>query len=344
MSDSLKKKKVYNIAVVGATGAVGMTFVRLLEARNFPVNSLKLLASERSVGKKIDFKGQTYSVEFLNDESFKDIDIAFFSAGASISKVYAKIAVASGATVIDNSSAFRLVDDVPLVVPEVNPEEAFKHNGIIANPNCTTAILLVALKPLYDYTKIRRVVVASYQAASGAGAKAMDELINQTYSWANNGTINVSKFQYQLLFNVIPHIDVFTETGYTKEEMKMYDETKKILGDNDIKVSATCVRVPVLTAHSEAVVVDCENEITVEKAKELFSRAKGVKLYDEIMNNIYPMPLISAGKDDVYVGRIRKDLAFEHGIAFWVSGDQLRKGGALNAIQIAELISYKSHF
>jgi aspartate-semialdehyde dehydrogenase len=237
-----------------------------------------------------------------------------------------------------------LVDDVPLIVPEVNSEEAFKHRGIIANPNCTTAIMLVALKPLYDYARIKRVIVASYQAASGAGAKAMDELINQVHSWVGKETINIAKFQYQLLFNVIPHIDVFTDSGYTKEEMKMYSETRKILGDNDIKVSATCVRVPVLTAHSEAVVIDCENEITVEKAKELFSQAKGVKLYDNILNNTYPMPLIAAGKDDVYVGRIRKDLAFEYGLSFFISGDQLRKGGALNAIQIAELICYRSHF
>lgn len=344
MANSLKNKKLYNIAVVGATGAVGMTFINLLEERNFPVNHIRLLASERSIGRVITFKNKECSVEILNNESFKDIDIAFFSAGASISKKYAEIAVASGAVVIDNSSAFRLVDDVPLIVPEVNSEEAFKHRGIIANPNCTTAIMLVALKPLYDYARIKRVIVASYQAASGAGAKAMDELINQVHSWVGKETINIAKFQYQLLFNVIPHIDVFTDSGYTKEEMKMYSETRKILGDNDIKVSATCVRVPVLTAHSEAVVIDCENEITVEKAKELFSQAKGVKLYDNILNNTYPMPLIAAGKDDVYVGRIRKDLAFEYGLSFFISGDQLRKGGALNAIQIAELICYRSHF
>ena len=344
MANSLKNKKLYNIAVVGATGAVGMTFINLLEERNFPVEQIRLLASERSVGRVITFQHKECSVELLNNESFKDIDIAFFSAGASISKKYADIAVASGAVVIDNSSAFRLIDDVPLIVPEVNSGEAFKHRGIIANPNCTTAIMLVALKPLYDFARINRVIVSSYQAASGAGAKAMDELINQVHSWVGKEAINVAKFRYQLLFNVIPHIDVFTETGYTKEEMKMYSETRKILGDNNIKVSATCVRVPVLTAHSEAVVIDCENEITVEKAKELFLQAKGVKLYDDVLNNTYPMPLIATGKDDVYVGRIRKDLAFEHGLAFFISGDQLRKGGALNAIQIAELICYKSHF
>lgn len=344
MPDSLKNKKFYNIAVVGATGAVGMTFIKLLEERNFPVNSLRLLASERSVNRTILFKGKEYKVAQLTHESFKDIDIAFFSASGSISKEFAYSAVKAGAVVIDNSSAFRLQDDVPLVVPEVNPDDAFKHNGIIANPNCTTAILVVALKPLHDYGRIKKVIVASYQAASGAGAKAMDELVNQAHSWVKKEAINVSKFQYQLLFNVIPHIDVFTDTGYTKEEMKMYNETKKILGDSSIKVSSTCVRVPVLTAHSEAVTIETEKEITIEKARELFSNAKGVQVYDEVADNKYPMPLYAAGKDDVYVGRIRKDLAFEHGLSFFISGDQLRKGGALNAIQIAELICYKSHF
>jgi aspartate-semialdehyde dehydrogenase len=227
--------------------------------------------------------------------------------------------------------------DVPLVVPEVNPQDAFKHNGIIANPNCTTIIMVVALKPLHDYSKIKRVVVSSYQSASGAGAKAMEELMQQTRDWAAGKELKVENFAHQLLFNVIPHIDKFTENGYTKEEMKMFNETRKIMGDNNIKVSATCVRVPVLSAHSEAVTVETEKEITVEKAKELFKNAKGLQVIDNPNNNEYPMPLFVAGKDDCYVGRIRKDISTENSLTFWVVGDQLRKGAALNAIQIAEL-------
>jgi len=331
------KKNAYNVAIAGATGAVGETFLQILEERNFPIKNLKLLASARSVGKKLKFKGEEYSVEELTHDSFKDIDIALFSAGGSRSLEFAPSAAKAGALVIDNSSAFRMDKDVPLVVPEVNPQDAFKHNGIIANPNCTTIIMVVALKPLHDYSKIKRVVVSSYQSASGAGAKAMEELMQQTKDWAAGKELKVENFAYQLLFNVIPHIDKFTENGYTKEEMKMFNETRKIMGDDTIKVSATCVRVPVLSAHSEAVTVETEKEISVEKAKELFASAKGLQLLDNPDKNEYPMPLFIAGKDDCYVGRIRKDISAENSLNFWVVGDQLRKGAALNAIQIAEL-------
>lgn len=331
------KKSAYNVAIAGATGAVGDTFLQILEERNFPIKNLRLLASKRSAGKTLKFKGKEYIVEELTHDSFKDIDIALFSAGGSRSLEFAPSAAKAGALVIDNSSAFRMDKDVPLVVPEVNPQDAFKHNGIIANPNCTTIIMVVALKPLHDYSKIKRVVVSSYQSASGAGAKAMEELMQQTRDWAAGKELKVENFAHQLLFNVIPHIDKFTENGYTKEEMKMFNETRKIMGDNNIKVSATCVRVPVLSAHSEAVTVETEKEITVEKAKELFKNAKGLQVIDNPDNNEYPMPLFVAGKDDCYVGRIRKDISTENSLTFWVVGDQLRKGAALNAIQIAEL-------
>jgi aspartate-semialdehyde dehydrogenase len=334
----LEKKENYNVAIAGATGAVGETFLEILAERNFPINKLKLLASKRSVGKKLKFKGKEYTVEELTHDSFNDIDIALFSAGGGRSKEFAPSAVKAGAVVVDNSSAFRMDTDVPLVVPEVNPDDAFKHNGIIANPNCTTIIMVVALKPLHDYSPIKTVTVSSYQSASGAGAQAMQELKDQVKAWANNEEIKVQQFQHQLLFNVIPHVDVFMENGYTREEMKMYNETRKIMGDDNIKVSATCVRVPVLSAHSEAVTIQTEQPISVEKAKELIDSAPGVQVMDEPENNIYPMPLFTGGKDDCYVGRIRKDIAIENGLSFWVSGDQLRKGAALNAVQIAELL------
>ncbi len=337
MSD-LQKKDSYNVAIAGATGAVGETFLEILAERNFPINELKLLASKRSVGKKLKFKGKEYTVEELTHDSFDNVDIALFSAGGSRSKEFAPSAAKAGAVVIDNSSAFRMDKDVPLVVPEVNPDDAFKHNGIIANPNCTTIIMIVALKPIHDYSPIKTVTVASYQSASGAGASAMRELEEQVKSWAKGEELKVENFQHQLLFNVIPHVDVFTENGYTKEEMKMYNETRKILGDDNIKVSATCVRVPVLSAHSEAVTIQTEKPVSVEKARELLAAAPGVQVLDNPENNEYPMPLFTGGKDDCYVGRIRKDIAIENGLTFWVSGDQLRKGAALNAVQIAELL------
>jgi aspartate-semialdehyde dehydrogenase len=328
--------KLYNVAVVGATGAVGEEMRQTLESRNFPVANLKLLASSRSVGKTFSFMGEENAVEELTKDSFDGIDIALFSAGGSISKEFAPAAVEAGAIVVDNSSAFRMVEDVPLVVPEVNPEDIKKHSGIIANPNCTTIIMLVALKPLYDYSRIKRVVVSSYQSASGAGAKGMDELLRQTKAFATGDPIQVEFFAHQLLFNLIPHIDVFEDNGYTKEEMKMVNETRKMLHDADIKVCPTCVRVPVMRAHSEAISVETEEKIAPDKARELFAAAPGLKVIDDPANKQYPMPLIAAGKDDCFVGRIREDISCENGLNFWVVGDQIKKGAALNAVQIAE--------
>ncbi len=334
----VKKKSSYNVAVVGATGAVGQTFLDILSERKFPIDNLRLLASSKSAGKKISYNGKEYVVEELTHDSFKDIDIALFSAGASRSKEFAHSAVKAGAVVVDNSSAFRMDKDVPLVVPEVNPEDVFSNNGIIANPNCTTIIMLVPLKPLHDYGKIKRIVVSSYQSASGAGAAATIELMEQAKAWSKGENLNVNAFAHQLLFNVIPHIDSFTDNGYTKEEMKMYNETQKMLHSNEIKVSATCVRVPVLTAHSESIYIETERKITAEKAKELLSNAAGVKLYDNPDEKQYPMPLLASGQDLCYAGRIREDISFENGLSLFVSGDQLRKGAATNAVQIAELL------
>ncbi|MGE4265860.1 MAG: aspartate-semialdehyde dehydrogenase [Deferribacterales bacterium] len=333
-----KKKAAYNVAIAGATGAVGETFLQILEERNFPIAELKLLASKRSVGKEITFKGKTYKVEELTHDCFDGVDIALFSAGGGRSLDFAPSAVKAGAVVIDNSSAFRMDKSVPLVVPEVNPGDAFKHNGIIANPNCTTIIMLVALKPLYDFSKIKNVVVSSYQSTSGAGAQAMEELMNQAKAWAKGEPLKVEKFAHQILFNVIPHVDSFTDNGYTKEELKMFNETRKMLHDDEIKVSATCVRVPTLSAHSESVTIETEQPISPEKARELFEKAPGLKLLDDPANNKYPMPLFVAGGDDCYVGRIRTDIARPNCLTFWVVGDQLRKGAATNAVQIAELL------
>lgn len=334
----VQKKSAYNVAIVGATGAVGQTFLDILSERNFPINELKLLASSRSTGKKMEYNGKEYTIEELTHNSFEGVDIALFSAGASRSKEFAPSAVKAGAIVVDNSSAFRMDKDVPLVVPEVNPEDVQKNNGIIANPNCTTIIMLVPLKPLHDYGKIKRVVVSSYQSASGAGAAATMELMNQAKAWSKGEKLEVNAFAHQLLFNVIPHIDAFTENGYTKEEMKMFNETRKMLHSDEIRVSATCVRVPVLTAHSESVFIETEKKITPEKARELLQNAPGVKLYDNPDEKVYPMPLLASGQDLCYVGRIREDIAYENGLSFFVSGDQLRKGAATNAVQIAELL------
>ncbi|WP_022850093.1 aspartate-semialdehyde dehydrogenase [Limisalsivibrio acetivorans] len=334
----LKKKDAYNVAIAGATGAVGETFLEILEERNFPIAKLKLLASKRSAGKKIKFKGTEYTVEELTHDCFDDVDIALFSAGGGRSKEFAPSAVKAGAVVVDNSSAFRMDDDVPLVVPEVNPHAVKEHKGIIANPNCTTIIMVVALQPLHAFSKVKKAVVSSYQSSSGAGAQAMEELMEQARQWTKGEKLTVDKFAHQLLFNVIPHIDSFQENGYTKEEMKMFNETRKIMGDKDVKVSSTCVRVPVLSAHSEAVTVTTEDEITVEKAKELFAAAPGIEVMDNPDNLEYPMPLFCAGDDTCYVGRIRKDLTDDNTLTFWVVGDQLRKGAATNAVQIAELL------
>ncbi len=328
--------KLYNVAVAGATGAVGKEMLNILESRNFPINELKLLASKRSAGKKIKFKNKEYTVEEMTENSFEHVDIALFSAGASRSREFAKYAVKAGAVVIDNSSAFRMDKDVPLVIPEINPEDILKNNGVIANPNCTTIIMLMAIKPLHNYAKAKRIIVSTYQAASGAGAQAMEELKNQAIAWANKEKIKAEKFPYQLLFNVIPQVDVFLDNDYTKEEMKMVNETRKILHDDDIKISATCVRLPVFRAHSEAVTVEFEKTIEPEKARELIDAFPGVKVVDDTDKGIYPMPLFVSGKDDCEVGRIRQDLNGNNWLSFWVAGDQIRKGAALNAVQIAE--------
>ncbi len=337
----LVNKNSYNIAVVGATGAVGTEMLKILNERNFPINELRLLASSRSVGKTINCAGENYTVKELKHDSFKDIDIALFSAGAARSKEFAPTAVKSGATVIDNSSYYRMDKDVPLVVPEINPSDAFSGHGIIANPNCTTIIMIMALKPLYDYSKIKRIIVSSYQAASGAGMKAMNELSNQAKSWAKGDKIVVDKFPYQLLFNVIPQVDRFMPNGYTKEEMKMVNETRKILHDADIKISATCVRVPIFRAHAEAVTIELSDDITPLKAKELIGNFSGINVADNDNEANYPMPLFMSGKDDCEVGRIRGDINGKNWLSFWVVGDQLRKGAALNAVQIAELLINK---
>lgn len=318
----MKRKNAYNIAIAGATGAVGEVFLKILEERKFPIASIKPLASSRSVGKLVEFAGKKYPVEELTHDSFDGVDIAFFSAGGDRSLTFAPSAVKAGAVVVDNSSAFRMDPDVPLVVPEVNPQDVFKHKGIIANPNCTTIIMVVALKPLHDYATIKRVVVSSYQSTSGAGASGMYELLEQTKAWCNGDEIKVSAFAHQILFNVIPHIDSFTDNGYTKEEMKMFNETRKIMGDNNIKVSATCVRVPVLSSHSEAVSIETVKKITPEKARELLSVAPGIKVVDEPAKKLYPMPLDASGQDLCYVGRIREDISAENALTFWVTGDQ----------------------
>lgn len=332
--------KALRVAVVGATGAVGQEMLRILEERNFPVRDLKPLASSRSLGKKVRFRGEDIPVAVLEPSSFTGCDLALFSAGASVSREFAPHAVASGCLVVDNSSAFRLEEDVPLIVPEVNPHRIHdvKKRGIIANPNCTTIISIVPLKPLHDYGRIRRIVAASYQATSGAGAQAMRELEEQVMAYAQGKPLEVRVFPYQIAFNLIPHIDVFLENLYTKEEMKMVWETRKIMEDPTIQVTATCVRVPVFRAHSVALNVETERKITREKAIELLANFPGVIVQDDPANRVYPMPFFVAGKDECYVGRIREDVSLERGLNLWVVGDQLRKGAALNAIQIAELL------
>lgn len=317
--------------------------VRVLEERKFPVRQLKCLASARSAGKLVKFNGEEVKVEELAHGSFQGVDIALFSAGASRSMEFAPSAWKSGAVVVDNSSAFRMEPDVPLIVPEINPHAIaqYTNRGIIANPNCTTIVTLMALAPLHCYSRIKRVVASSYQAVSGAGAKALEELKLQVRAWAKGEPISVEVFPYQIAFNLLPHIDAFLENGYTKEEMKLVTETRKILEDETILVSPTTVRVPVLTAHSVSVHVETEKKITVTKARDLFAAFPGLKVLDDPANKRYPMPLFAAGKDDCYVGRIREDLAVENGLNFWVVGDQLRKGAALNAVQIAEVLIEK---
>lgn len=335
--------KGYNVAVVGATGAVGREMVKVLEERNFSVKSLKLLASERSAGERIKFKGEDVLVEILREDSFKGVEIGLFSPGSKISSVFAPIAAKAGAVVIDNTSYFRMDPDVPLIVPEVNPGaiKDYEKRGIIANPNCSTIQMVVALKPLHDYAKVKRVVVATYQAVSGAGKDAMDELHNQTVGILNMTEVKTKVFPHQIAFNMLPHIDVFLENGYTKEEMKMVNETQKIMGDPSIKVSPTTVRVPVFISHSEAINVEFEKPLSVEKARELLENFPGIVVIDNPEKNEYPMPLLSAGRDEVFVGRIRKDISLENGLNFWCVADNLRKGAATNAVQIAELLTEK---
>ena len=325
------------IAIVGASGAVGQELLAVLEQRQFPVSELRLFGSERSAGKKYLFKGKEHSVRLLqHNDAFAGVDIAFVSAGAGVSRTYAEDITRFGTIMIDNSSAFRMDEDVPLVVPEVNAADALIHpRNIIANPNCTTIQMVVALQAIERLSHIRRVHVATYQAASGAGAQAMKELETQYRQVLNNEQPTVEKFAYQLAYNLIPHIDVFTDNGYTKEEMKMFNETRKIM-HSDVCVSATCVRVPSLRAHSESVWVETERPVNVEEAKQAFATAQGCVLMDEPEKKIYPMPLFLSGKDEVFIGRIRKDLTDECGLSFWCVSDQIRKGAALNAVQIAE--------
>ena len=328
------------IAIVGASGAVGQELLAVLAQRQFPLSELRLFGSERSAGKKYLFCGKEYEVQLLQDnDAFKGVDIAFVSAGAGVSRTYADTITRYGAIMIDNSSAFRMDDDVPLVVPEVNAADALvRPRNIIANPNCTTIQMVVALQAIERLSHIRRVHVSTYQAASGAGAQAMKELQNQYRQLLNGEEPTVEKFAYQLAYNVIPHIDVFTDNGYTKEEMKMYNETRKIM-HSDVKVSATCVRVPSLRAHSESVWVETERPISVAEAREAFSKTEGCVLMDEPEKKIYPMPLFLSGKDEVFIGRVRKDLTDENGLSFWCVSDQIRKGAALNAVQIAEYLN-----
>lgn len=328
-----------NVAIVGASGAVGQEFLRVLAERDFPIDNLLLFGSQRSAGKTYTFKGKEYTVQLLrHGDDFKGVDIAFTSAGAGVSKEYAEDITKFGAVMIDNSSAFRMDEDVPLVVPECNAEDALtRPRGIIANPNCTTIMMVVALKAFEKLSHIKRVHVSSYQAASGAGQAAMDELYEQYRQVLAGEPVTVKKFAYQLAFNVIPQIDVFQDNGYTKEEMKMYNETKKIM-HSDVETSAMCVRVPSLRSHSESIWIETECPISVEEAREAVKNGEGLVLMDEPEKKEYPMPLFLAGKDDVYVGRIRKDLANPNGLTFWIVSDQIRKGAALNAVQIAEYL------
>ena len=334
--------KKYNVAILGATGAVGQEFLNLIEGRNFPFADLKMLASKRSAGKKIQFMGKEYTVEEATVDSFKDVDIALF-AGGSASKEFAPAAVKAGAVVIDNSSTFRMDPEVPLVVPEVNPEAIAQHKGIIANPNCSTIIMVMALKPLYDIAKIKRVVVSTYQAVSGGGKEAMAELEQQVADIVAGKPVTANilpgaalKKHYQIAFNLLPQIDVFKENLYTKEEMKMIDETKKIMSDNDMRITATTIRVPVYRSHAESVNVEFADEVSVEAARKALEAFPGVEVVDNPDEQLYPQPLETSGKNDVAVGRLRKDYSIDHGLNMWVCGDQIRKGAALNALQIAE--------
>ncbi len=326
-----------SVAIVGASGAVGEILVELLLERKFPVGSIKFLASPRSAGKSIKFGGETYAIEPLSPEAFEGVDIVLSSTPGSVSKEFSPIAARAGAIVVDNSSAFRMDPDVPLVVPEVNPKAVATHKGIIANPNCSTIQMVVALKPLHDASRIKRVVVSTYQSVSGAGQKGMHELWSQTEAQVNGlEAPTPTKFAHPIAFNCVPHIDDFLPNGYTKEEMKMVHETRKIMGDDSIDVCPTCVRVPVLHSHSESILVELERPMTPEEAREIWSKAPGLSILDDPGRLVYPLPASVKGRDDVFVGRIRQDLHQPNALLFWCVGDNLRKGAALNAIQIAE--------
>jgi aspartate-semialdehyde dehydrogenase len=334
------KKEKYNVAVVGATGAVGEQMREVLEERDFPVGELRLLASERSAGQFLPFQGHQLRVGVLKEDSFEDVDIGLFSAGGSVSVKFAPLAVAAGAVVVDNTSVFRMEPDIPLVVPEVNSQDIpkYKVRGIVANPNCSTIQMVVALKPIHDAVRIKRVVVSTYQSVSGAGRKAMEELSQQVAALFNGKEIEKEKFPHQIAFNCIPHIDAFMDDGYTKEEWKMIHETRKILGEPNLPVTATTVRVPVFCSHSESVNVETVVKLSAAEAKRILREAPGIILADEPGENIYPMAIEAVGKDATYVGRIREDNSVPNGLNLWVVADNLRKGAALNAVQIAEIL------
>jgi aspartate-semialdehyde dehydrogenase len=327
-----------HVAIVGATGAVGAELIQLLEQREFPLRGLKLLASPKSAGKVLKFKGEQIPVEAISKKSFESVDIALFSAGANTSREYAQDAVNAGAVVIDNSSAFRMEPDVPLVVPEINPADLSKHRGIIANPNCTTIIALMALYPLHKVFRVKRVIASSYQAVSGAGAKAIRELALQSQSFFSGEPTTPEIFPHTIAFNVFPQVDVFLENGYTKEEVKFVNESRKIMHHPTLRASITCVRVPVFRAHSVAIHAEFEQPVSVERARDVLAKFQGLELVDDPGSKRYPMPLLVAGKDNCQVGRVRADSALDNGLAFWVCGDQLLKGAALNALQIAETL------
>ena len=329
----------YVVAIIGATGAAGQTTLRILEERKFPVRELRCFASERSVGRTVTFKGEPILIRRVEPDAFRGVEIAFCSAGAAQSKAFAPMIVKAGAVVIDKSSAFRMDPAVPLVVPEVNAHAAKKHAGVLACPNCTTIVTVMPLKPLHDAGRLRRVIATSYQAVSGAGVNGIEDLRQQTRAWARGEAITPTHFTHQIAFNLIPAIDRFDDNGYTGEEMKLVNETRKILEIPDLAIAPTTVRVPVFTSHSIAVNAETESKITVERARELFSRFPGLRLWDEPAENRYPMPIIVEGQDDCFVGRVREDPSHPSALNFWVVGDQLRKGAATNAVQIAELVT-----
>ncbi len=334
--DDMKK---YNVAILGATGAVGQEMLKVLGERNFPINNLKLLASKRSTGNLVEFNGKEYAVEEATESSFENIDVVLCAAENDISEKLSPAAVKAGAVVVDNSSAFRLYDDVPLVVPEVNGGDVKNHKGIISNPNSSTTIALTAINELNKYSEIKRMIVSTFQAVSGAGVNGIKELDKQIKDISEGKAAEINTFQHQIAYNVIPQIGSFDEMGYSQEEMKLQNEGRKILHNPDLKVNCTCVRVPVYRSHSESITIETEKEITVEKARELLSKAAGVKLIDDLENRKYPMPLDSSNQDLIYVGRIRKDISAENSLVLWCCGDQIRKGAATNAVQIAEVLA-----